>query len=44
MWPEFGADGLRAAVADFRRRERRFGGLGGTAALAAGAGAPAQAD
>ncbi len=28
MWPEFGAAELQAAIADFRRRERRFGGLG----------------
>jgi undecaprenyl diphosphate synthase len=27
MWPEFGADQLRAAVAEFRRRERRFGAI-----------------
>jgi undecaprenyl diphosphate synthase len=27
MWPDFGADGLSAAVAEFQRRERRFGGL-----------------
>jgi len=27
MWPDFGATNLRAAIADFRRRERRFGGL-----------------
>ncbi len=27
MWPDFGAEHLRAAVADFRTRERRFGGL-----------------
>jgi undecaprenyl diphosphate synthase len=27
MWPEFGADDLAAAVATFRQRERRFGGL-----------------
>jgi undecaprenyl diphosphate synthase len=27
MWPDFGADDLRAAVTDFYRRERRFGGL-----------------
>ncbi len=27
MWPEFGADELRAAVEEFRRRERRFGAL-----------------
>jgi undecaprenyl diphosphate synthase len=28
MWPEFGAEDLRAAVLEFHRRERRFGGLG----------------
>jgi undecaprenyl diphosphate synthase len=28
MWPDFSADDLRAAVFDFRRRERRFGGPG----------------
>ena len=27
LWPDFGADDLRAAIADFRRRERRFGGV-----------------
>ena|SRR5215207_4517098 len=27
MWPEFGPDALRAAVADFEGRQRRFGGL-----------------
>ena len=27
MWPEFGADNLRAAVEEFHRRERRFGAL-----------------
>jgi len=27
MWPEFGADDLRAAVEEFHRRERRFGAL-----------------
>jgi undecaprenyl diphosphate synthase len=27
MWPDFGAGHLRAAVADFQSRERRFGGL-----------------
>jgi undecaprenyl diphosphate synthase len=26
-WPEFGADDLAAAVVEFHRRERRFGGL-----------------
>lgn len=33
MWPDFGADDLRAALADFRGRERRFGGLATPAAL-----------
>jgi undecaprenyl diphosphate synthase len=32
MWPEFGADGLSAAVREFHGRERRFGGLTGVAA------------
>jgi undecaprenyl diphosphate synthase len=27
MWPAFGAAELAAAVAEFRTRERRFGGL-----------------
>jgi undecaprenyl diphosphate synthase len=27
MWPDFGADELGAALANFHRRERRFGGL-----------------
>jgi undecaprenyl diphosphate synthase len=27
LWPDFGADDLRAAMADFHRRERRFGGV-----------------
>jgi undecaprenyl diphosphate synthase len=27
MWPAFGADDLASAVADFRGRQRRFGGL-----------------
>jgi undecaprenyl diphosphate synthase len=27
MWPEFGPEELRAAVDEFTRRERRFGGL-----------------
>jgi undecaprenyl diphosphate synthase len=34
MWPDFGPDDLRAAMADFRRRERRFGGLRATDAPA----------
>jgi undecaprenyl diphosphate synthase len=28
LWPDFGADDLRLALADFHRRERRFGALG----------------
>jgi undecaprenyl diphosphate synthase len=32
MWPEFGAEDLRAAVHEFHCRERRFGGLGGAMA------------
>jgi undecaprenyl diphosphate synthase len=31
-WPDFGASDLEAALACFRRRERRFGGLVGAAA------------
>jgi undecaprenyl diphosphate synthase len=31
MWPEFGEADLDAAVEEFRRRERRFGGVGGAA-------------
>jgi undecaprenyl diphosphate synthase len=34
MWPEFTPATLAAAVADFRRRERRFGGLGASRAAA----------
>jgi undecaprenyl diphosphate synthase len=32
MWPEFGPEALRRAVADFAGRERRFGGLPDAAA------------
>jgi undecaprenyl diphosphate synthase len=35
MWPDFGAGELAAAVREFERRERRFGGLGLSAAGAA---------
>jgi len=35
MWPDFDARNLAAAVADFRRRERRFGGVREMTALAA---------
>jgi undecaprenyl diphosphate synthase len=27
MWPDFDETNLEAAVAEFRRRERRFGGV-----------------
>ena len=27
LWPDFGADDLRAAIGDFHGRERRFGGV-----------------
>lgn len=32
MWPEFGPEALRAAIADFAGRERRFGSLSDAAA------------
>jgi undecaprenyl diphosphate synthase len=35
LWPDFGAEDLAAAVADFRGRERRFGGLGALTPLVA---------
>jgi undecaprenyl diphosphate synthase len=35
LWPDFGADDLRAAMADFHRRERRFGGVCGVGQLTA---------
>lgn len=38
MWPDFDAEELRAAVEEFHRRERRFGGLTTEAAASAGAG------
>jgi len=30
LWPDFGEDDFRAAIDDFRRRERRFGGINET--------------
>jgi undecaprenyl diphosphate synthase len=27
LWPDFDGDALRAALADYARRERRYGGL-----------------
>jgi undecaprenyl diphosphate synthase len=35
LWPDFSADDLRAAIADFHGRERRFGGLHDTGPLIA---------
>ena len=35
LWPDFGADDLRAALTDFHGRERRFGALGNTPQLTA---------
>lgn len=35
LWPDFGANDLSAAMADFHRRERRFGGLGAPPRLVA---------
>ena len=35
LWPDFGAGDLKAALADFHRRERRFGGLGDATQLTA---------
>jgi undecaprenyl diphosphate synthase len=35
LWPDFDAADLAAAIADFHRRERRFGGLSGVEHLAA---------
>jgi undecaprenyl diphosphate synthase len=42
MWPDFGADQLQAALTDFRRRERRFGGLGHDVSVPALAGLRAE--
>lgn len=40
MWPDFGRDHLGAAVAEFRTRERRFGGLPASPAEAPALAAP----
>jgi undecaprenyl diphosphate synthase len=29
LWPDFGKENLEQAIAEFRRRERRYGGVGG---------------
>jgi undecaprenyl diphosphate synthase len=38
MWPDFGAHDLGAAIDEFRRRDRRFGAVGGTEPLVASPG------
>jgi len=35
LWPDFGADHLRAAIEEFSRRDRRYGGRAAVAATAA---------
>jgi undecaprenyl diphosphate synthase len=35
MWPDFGADDLGVAIEEFRRRDRRFGAVGGSEPLVA---------
>jgi hypothetical protein len=35
MWPEFSARDLESAIAEYQRRERRFGDVGGAAPAAA---------
>jgi len=40
LWPDFGAADLRTAIADFHRRERRFGRLSPEYACASGAAMP----
>ena len=36
LWPDFGPDELKASIAEFRRRERRFGAIGKSAYNVAG--------
>ena len=36
LWPDYGADHLKAAIAEFRTRDRRYGGAVADDALAAG--------
>jgi undecaprenyl diphosphate synthase len=36
LWPDYGPEALKAAVEEFQRRERRFGGIGAHGVLAAG--------
>ena len=36
LWPDYGEEPLRAAIEEFRGRERRFGGVGVDDVLAAG--------
>jgi undecaprenyl diphosphate synthase len=35
MWPDFGAEDLRAAIEEFHRRDRRYGAVGGAEPLVA---------
>ena len=35
-WPDYGPDHLKAAIAEFRARERRYGGAASDDVLAAG--------
>jgi undecaprenyl diphosphate synthase len=35
LWPDFGAEHLKAAIEEYRTRDRRFGGLGGDGGLGA---------
>lgn len=36
LWPDYGGEALKAAIEDYRSRERRYGGIGGDGILAAG--------
>ena len=36
LWPDYGPEALTEAIEEYRRRERRFGGLGAHGVLAAG--------
>ena len=36
LWPDYGADYLRAAIEEFQKRERRYGGAVADNVLAAG--------
>ena len=36
LWPDYGAEALAAAIQEYRRRDRRFGGVESDDAVAAG--------